>query len=179
MLKSPWHAHGWSGRFVNGFEIAPTGELRDGLPYSMQTTGSIPAQRYTDTVNRKEILSGLGASINGSGGAARIAEVGRNNFRYPSIANAGLRLSKRTELARGVTLELLGESFNLLNHQNITSIDTTGYTISNSSTVGVAPKLTWQSGTKANSSEFGTPLNGNNTNIYQNRQLQLSARLHF
>ncbi len=179
VMKTPWRVRGVLGRAVNGWELAPTAEVRDGLPYSMQTSGSIPALRYTDTVGRKEILSGLGASINGSGGAARIAEVGRNTFRYPGVINANLRVSKTTEITERVKLELLGESFNLLNHQNITSVDTTGYSISNSSTVGVNPKLTWQSGTKAGSSQFGTPLNGNNTNLYQDRQLQVSARLHF
>ncbi len=179
VLKTPWHVHGLLGMAANGFEVSPTAEVRDGLPYSMATSGSIPSLRYTDTVNRKEILSGLGASINGSGGANRIAEVGRNTFRYPGVINANVRVSKRTELRPGVTLELLGESFNLLNHQNVTSIDTTGYSISNSSTVGTDPKLTWQSGTTAGSSEFGTVLNANNTSLYQDRQIQLSARLHF
>lgn len=179
VLRTPWRVKGMLGWFANGYELAPTGELRDGLPYSMATSGSIPALQYYDTVNRKEILSGLGASINGSGGAARIAEVGRNTFRYPAVANANLRISKQTRLAHGVTLELLGESFNLLNHENVTSIDTTGYSISNSSTVGVGPKLTWQSGTTADSSEFGTPLNANNTSLYEDREIQVSARLHF
>ena len=179
VLKTPWHVHGLLGLAANGFELAPTAEVRDGLPYSMQTSGSIPAMHYIDTVNRKEILSGLGASINGSGGANRIAEVGRNTFRSPGVINANLRISKRTQLRPGVTLELLGESFNLLNHQNITSIDRTGYSLSNSSTVGAPSKLTWQSGATPGSSQFGTPLNGNNTNLYQDRQIQISARLHF
>ena len=179
VLKSPWHVRGSLGRFANGFEASSTGELRDGLPYSMQTSGAIPAMRYIDTVHRKEELSGLGASINGSGGATRIAEVGRNTFRYPAVANADLRISKRTQLTSRVELEVFGESFNLLNHENVTSIDTTGYSLSNSTAVGTPSKLTWQSGTTAGSSEFGTPLNANNTNLYQDRQLQLSARLHF
>ncbi len=179
VLKTPWRVRGLLGGATNGWELAPTAEVRDGLPYSMQTSGSVPTLRYVDTVNRKEALSGLGASINGSGGANRIAEVGRNTYRYPGVINANLRISKRTQLARGVTLEFLGESFNLMNHQNITSIDATGYSISNASAIDSAPKLTWQSGTKVGSSQFGTPLNGNNTNLYQDRQIQISARLHF
>ncbi len=179
VAKTPWRVGGFAGRAVNGWELAPTAEVRDGLPYSMQTSGAIPAERYTDELNRTEILSGLGATINGSGGANRIANVGRNTFRYPAVINANVRISKRTEITPRVSLELLGESFNLLNHQNVTSIDTTGYSISNSSVVGTPSKLIWQSGTTAGSSEFGTVLNANNTNLYQNRQIQLSARLHF
>jgi hypothetical protein len=179
VLKTPWKLRGELGKFANGYELSSTAELRTGLPYSMQTSGSIPALHYTDTLNRNTELSGLGASINGSGGADRIAPIGRNTFRYPDVINANLRVSKRTQITPRVTLEILGESFNLLNHENVTSIDTTGYSISNSSAVGSLPELTWQSGTTVGSSEFGTPLNGNNTNLYQDRELQLSARLHF
>ncbi len=179
VLRAPWHVKGVLGRLANGYQGAATGELRDGLPYSMATSGSVPALRYEDVLHRVNILSGLGASINGSGGARRLPEAGRNTFRYPSVANANMRLSKRTALSHGVTLELLGESFNLLNHQNITGIDTTGYTIANSSTLGLAPTLTWQSGTKAGSSEFGTVLSTNNSSLYQDREFQISARLHF
>jgi hypothetical protein len=179
VLHTPWRVHGLLGRAVNGYELSSTAEVRDGLPYSMQTAGSIPSIRTIDSVDRTVSLSGLGASINGSGGANRLAQVGRNTYRYPGTINANLRLSKRTQLAKGVTLELLGESFNLLNHQNLTSIDTTGYSISNTSTLGLEPRLTWQSGTAAGSSEFRTPLNANNTNLYQSRQLQVSLKLHF
>ncbi len=179
VLRTPWKVHGLLAPAANGWQLAPTAELRDGLPYSLQTSGAVPALRYTDVLNRRLTVSGLGASINGSGGATRIAETGRNTFRYPGVINANMRISKTTQIAPHVSLELLGESFNLLNHTNVTSIDTTGYSISNSTAVGVAPKLTWQSGTKAGSSQFGTPLNGNNTNLYQDRQIQIAARLHF
>ncbi len=179
VLKTPWAGHRWWGALVNQYELAPTAELRDGLPYSMQTSGSVPALRYLDSLNRTEALSGLGASINGSGGARRIAAVGRNTFRYPVVVNADLRVSKRTQITKKVSLEILAESFNLLNHENVTAIDTVGYTLSNSSSATSLPKLTWQSGTRAGSSEFGTALNGNNTNLYQDRQIQVAAKLHF
>jgi hypothetical protein len=179
VLNTPWKANGSRATLLNGYELSATGELRDGLPYSMETSGSIPAVHYEDDLGRNNILSGLGASINGSGGATRIAAVGRNTFRYPYAANANLRLSKRTRLGRRITLELLGESFNLLNHRNVTGIDTTGYTIANTTTIGEQPTLTWQSGTTAGSSEFGTVESTNNTSLYQDRQFQLSARLEF
>ncbi len=173
LLRTPWRVHGLLGTAANGWELAPTAEVRDGLPYSLQTSGSVPALRTLNDVNQRVTLSGLGASINGSGGATRIAQIGRNTFRYPGVVNANLRISKTTELAPRVHLELLGESFNLLNHQNITSIDATGYAISNSSAVGGQPRLTWQTG------QFGVHLNGNNTNLYSDRQIQIAARLRF
>ncbi len=179
VLRSATRMGGMLGRAANGWQLSPTAELRSGLPYSMQTSGSVPSVAYFDNLGRKTALSGLGASINGSGGATRLPDIGRNTYRYPGVINASLRISKRTVLTEHTTLELLGESFNLLNHQNITGIDTTGYSISSSSTVGELPRLTWQSGITAGSSEFGTRLSGNNTNLYTDRQIQIAAKLHF
>ena len=180
VLHAPWRVRGLLGELANGYEIAPTAELRDGLPYSMRTAGAVPSTKYVDTVLRTETLSGLGASINGSGGDNRIPEVGRNTYRYPSINNVDLRLAKRTRLNERVELEIIAESFNLLNHTNVTSLDTTGYTITGASSLTSLPKLTWQDGgAKGTGSEFGTITNGNNTSLYHDRQLQAAFRLHF
>ena len=40
-----------------------------------------------------------------------------------------MRLAKRFDLGDTRELELLAESFNLFNHQNVTELETTGYTI--------------------------------------------------
>ncbi len=180
VLHSPWRFRGVTGALLNGFLAAPTVELRDGLPYSMHTAGAVPSVRYVDTVDRTEILSGLGANINGSGGDTRLPEVGRNTFRYPAILNTDLRLAKRTHLNDRVELEVMAESFNLLNHTNVTSIDTTGYEITGATSVNSLPKLTWQDGgTTGTGAEFGSVTNANNTSLYHNRQVQLAFRLHF
>ena len=183
VLHSIWRARGVGGLLLNGYSLASTAELRSGLPYSMHVNGSIPSLQYIDTVRRQETLSGLGASINGSGGDNRVPFLGRNAFHYPAVSNTDLRLSKRTPINERVSLEILAETFNLLNHQNITSIDTTGYTIQNSSSLTDLPRLAWQSGVNkagvVTGSEFGTITNANNTSLYHQRQIQLSARLHF
>ncbi|HEY0785327.1 MAG TPA: hypothetical protein VGD62_05605, partial [Acidobacteriaceae bacterium] len=180
VLHTPWRHKGFTGWLLNGYLVAPTAELRDGLPYSMHTNGAIPSTKYIDTVLRLRTLSGLGASINGSGGDNRLPQVGRNTYRYPAICNTDLRVSKRTHFNDRVELEIIAESFNLLNHTNVTSIDTTGYSISGATSLDSLPKLTWQNGGKTGTGpEFGTVTNGNNTNLYHDRQLQLAARLHF
>ena len=111
MLHAPWRFRHRIGELLNGYSLAPTAELRDGLPYSMHTGGSVPSTKYIDTVNRTVTLSGLGSSINGSGGDNRIPEVGRNTFRYPAISNTDLRVSKRTHFNERVELELIAETF--------------------------------------------------------------------
>ncbi len=125
-----------------------------------------------DTVNRIETLSGLGASINGSGGDNRIAEIGRNTFRYPAVTNVDLRAAKTFKFGERADLELIGEAFNLLNHQNVTNIDTTGYLIDGASSPETLPRLTYQT-------KFGSITNSNSTALYRERQIQLAVRLTF
>jgi hypothetical protein len=65
-------------------------------------------------------------------------------------------------------LELLGEVFNLMNHQNITNVSNDAYTLS--STTGTS--LTSATG-------FGTYTNSNSNWAYSSRQMQIAVRLHF
>jgi hypothetical protein len=66
----------------------------------------------------------------------------------------------------------MGEAFNLLNHQNATSIDTTGYLIDGASSPATLPRLTYQT-------TFGSITNSNSTTLYRERQIQVAMRLTF
>ncbi len=172
IARTPWRLHGITGYLLNGYSLAPVAEVRNGLPYSLRTAGAVPSIKYVDSVNRIETLSGLGDSINGSGGDNRIAEVGRNTFRYPSVCNVDLRAAKVMKFKEHVDLELMGEAFNLLNHQNVTSLDSTGYLIDGAKSPASMPRLTYQT-------TFGTITNSNSTTLYRERQIQLAMRLTF
>jgi hypothetical protein len=76
-------------------------------------------------------------------------------------------------------LELLAESFNLFNHQNVTEVETTGYAIEPGTTEGALPTLNFLTGLKANTTAFGQPLNINATNFYRERQIQLGLKMRF
>ncbi len=172
IFRTPWKMSGLRGELFTGYSLAPLIELRTGLPYTLRTTGSIPSIKYVDTVNRIETLSGLGASINGSGGDNRIAEIGRNTYRYPAVCNLDLRATKVFRVSERSNLELMGEAFNLLNHQNVTSIDSTGYLIDGAASPASLPQLTYQT-------TFGTITNSNSTTLYRERQIQLAVRWTF
>ena len=60
-----------------------------------------------------------------------------------------MRLGKRFDLGRMRQLELLAESFNLFNHQNVTELETTGYSIESGSVNGGMPTLNFLTGLKA------------------------------
>jgi hypothetical protein len=95
-----------------------------------------------------------------------------------------MRVAKRFDMARHRQLEFLAESFNLLNHQNVTLLETTGYTIYRGSTSGGRPTFNFLTGlTKAGLPsevpEFGKALDVNATNFYRPREFQFGVRLRF
>jgi hypothetical protein len=172
ILRAPWKAHGWRGALANGYALAPTASAQTGLPYSLRTGGAIPYIRYLNQFGQTEKLTGLGSSINGSGGATWIPAVGRNTYRYPGTYTVDLRASRTIPVSEKIRLELMVQGFNLLNHQNVTQISTLGYEISGASSATTNPTLTWEP-------TFGTVTNSNSTNLYRERQLELVLRLRF
>jgi hypothetical protein len=190
ILEAPWKLRGLSGIFGNGWMLSGIGQFRSGLPYTMRTSGSLPEEF---TANGSAIV-GLGPGMNGSGGDNRVYGVGRNSFRYPDAWKADMRLGKKFDLGETRQLEVLVESFNLFNHQNVTELETTGYSIESGGTSGALPTLcyltvntngyascgtTTISGTGTPIAAFGQSLNVNATNFYRERQIQIGVRMRF
>ncbi len=187
IFEAPWKLHGLAGKFADGWVVSSVGQLRSGLPYTMRTSGSL-AEEFLLTLNGTEKIVALAPGMNGSGGDNRVYgqgsdgrfyNIGRNTYRYPATWKADLRLAKRLDLGSMRQLELLAESFNLFNHQNVTEVETTGYTIEPGTTEGALPTLNFLNGVKANTTAFGQPLNVNATNFYRERQFQFGLRLRF
>jgi hypothetical protein len=173
--EAPWKLHNLAGRLGNGWMLSGIGHFSSGKPYTMRTSGSL-AGKYTGNGTRIEALA---TGMNGSGGDNRVYGVGRNTYRYPSTWKVDLRLGRRFNLGHMRQLELLAESFNLFNHQNVTQLETIGYTIERGSSLGELPMLNYLTGLKTNSTEFGQPLNVNATTFYRERQIQIGLRLRF
>jgi hypothetical protein len=172
--STPWKLRGLAAALGNGWRISAVGQYRSGLPYSMRTSGSLPHFYQSG-----EYVVALGPGMNGSGGDNRVYGVGRNTYRYPQTWKADLRLARRFHLGQMRELELLAESFNLLNHRNVTQLETIGYTISSGSDLNSNPKITFLDGSKDNTTAFGQPLNVNSTNYFRERQIQFGLRLRF
>jgi hypothetical protein len=182
IYEAPWKLRNLAGRLANGWMVSGIGQFHSGLPYTMRTSGSLPKE-FTAAGTA---IVGLGPGMNGSGGDNRVYgvgnggvyNIGRNTFRYPATWKADLRLGKKFDLGQMRQLELLVESFNLFNHQNVTELETTGYYIQ-SGTLDTLPTLNFLTGLKANTTAFGQPLNINATNFYRERELQLGLRMRF
>jgi hypothetical protein len=199
IYEAPWKLRDFAGRIGNGWMLSGIGQFRSGLPYTMRTSGSLP-EEFDTTGNA---ITGLGPGMNGSGGDNRVYgigndgrayNIGRNTFRYPNTWKADLRLAKRFDIGEKRQLELIAETFNLFNHQNVTGIETTGYSIENSGTSGTPPTLcyltintvgsascgtTTFTGSGTPIAAFGQPLNINATDFYRERQIEIGVRMRF
>jgi hypothetical protein len=193
IYQVPWKPPGRAGKLANGWMISGILQARSGLPYTMRTTGSL-AKLFTSSGTA---ISGLGMGMNGSGGDNRVYgmgndnhfyNIGRNTYRYPSSWKADLRLGRRIDLSGGRQLELMAESFNLFNHQNVTELETTGYYLQPGNPNGGLPTLNFMTGPlpgingtilRPAATAFGQPLNINATNFYRERQFQFGVRMRF
>jgi hypothetical protein len=199
IFESPWKLHDLAGRIGNGWMLSGIGQFHSGLPYTMRTSGSLP-EEFDSTGGA---IVGVAPGMNGSGGDARVYGIGsdgrnynlgRNTFRYPNTWKADLRLAKRFDIGEGRQLEILAETFNLFNHQNVTALETTGYSIENSGSSGTFPTLcyltintvggascgtTTITGAGTPIAAFGRPLDINATDFYRERQIEIGLRMRF
>ncbi len=168
----------WEKEAFNGWGLAPIVQLQSGLPYSPGINGSISGSLY--------------GGILGVGGTPRLPDLGRDTYTMPKTADVDMRISKSFNLTRGnerLRFEIIGEAFNLFNHQNITTVNTTAYSITNGNPA--APTATSPcrpavpgSYTSANyyliaNPAFGTYLNSNSNTVLTSRQMQIAGRLYF
>lgn len=226
VLREPWRLRGPEGLLLGGYSLSAIGAWRTGLPYSMRTMGAAPtpscsyatwlnaggpsggsnclqAVRQPDDTfttgmaGERVPIPGLGPSLNGSGGQDLIPPIGRNTFRYPASASLDLRLTKRFRLSDRYEVDLMGEAFNALNHQNVTSLQTVGYRLTNDTSHPNMATLTWQSGVRPGTKTvmtngttetqyvfdptavFGGATNANSNPLSRERQMQAGVRLIF
>ncbi len=149
---------------VDGWGIAPIFQYYTGLPYDGGVSGTLP---NSATVN-PAIPNATAGGINGSGGISRLPLIGRNEFSGPNVWNFDLRLSRRFYIKERVSVEFLGEAFNLFNRVQRTGINSTFY-----SAGGTA-----QSAVLTFNPAFGTVTEAGGT-LYRERQIQLGARFQF
>ncbi|HTD95713.1 MAG TPA: TonB-dependent receptor [Edaphobacter sp.] len=184
VMTSPWNFHGPLKYLLNDFELSPSYALQSGLPYSMTTSGTLSAGFAGTGVTP---LSAIGGGVNGSAGTFRIPGIARNGFSQPKTNVLDLRISKRFALTERAKLELYGESFNIVNHQNVTGVNTLGYTLgttttgTGAATVPTSNTLTFNTAVaNPTVSQFGAVTATNSSNFqFAPRQIQLAVRVQF
>jgi hypothetical protein len=165
---------------TNDWEVSPSYALQSGLPYNIATSGTL-STGFSGTPGRN--LSAIGGGINGSNGTFRVPGIARNAFAQPKTNVLDLRISKRFSITERAKLELLGESFNLVNHQNVTAVNATGYFLGTTgpSTAPTGNVLTFNTPTSSpQTALFGTTSSTNSSNFqFAPRQIQIGVRLQF
>jgi hypothetical protein len=182
IYTTPKKFTGFLGYLLNEYQLSPSFAEQNGLPYSAGTSGS-PTNAFTSVGDANSI----GGGVNGSNGASRIDVLGRNHFQFPKTAVLDFRFSKHFVVKENYNLELLVESFNILNHQNITNVNSTAYFVNTTqatTTGGVTKPATATLTFNTNSSNpllpvFGVPSNSNSNLAYSPRQIQVGAKFHF
>jgi hypothetical protein len=113
--------------------------------------------------------------VNGSNGTFRLPGYERLGLSQPKTVVADLRLSKRFSVHERVKLEFLGEAFNVANHQNVTGVNTTAYTVG-SVAASKTNTLTYTTAVPT----FGATTFTNTSGFsFAPRQIQLGVRAQF
>ncbi len=180
IYETPSTFHGILGYLLNQYEIAPSYSGQNGLPYTAGLSSGTGGTSEFVQLNGQTGLSkvtGIASSVNGSGGTNRLPTLSRNDFAQPRTQVLDLRLSKRFKIQDRATIELLGETFNLANHVNVTGVTTTAY----SYTPGTAATSTAAAtpNTLSYNTPFGIPSSANSSLVYSPRQVQLGVRVQF
>ena len=129
-------------------------------------------------------ISGYPSALDGgvTGGVAyagatsgRAGWLGRNSFTAPGFHNVDFRLGRQFAIRERMKVSLIGEAFNLFNHTNVSSVNTTAFTYS---AAGSGSCNGHSNGCYVPSPTFMAPTSTSNL-IWGPRQLQISGRLTF
>jgi Carboxypeptidase regulatory-like domain/TonB dependent receptor len=176
VVTAPWKYTGWKAYLLNDYEVSPGLQVQSGLPYLVGTSGTLSSAFAPATASG--VLNAIGGGVNGSNGTFRMPGFERNGLQQPKTTVVDLRLSKRFNVADRVKLEFLGEAFNLANHQNVTGVNSTAYTVG---FTGTAAKPTGNTLTYTTSTPTfgGTTFTNTSGFSYAPRQIQIGVRAQF
>lgn len=148
----------WVKYLANEWSMNDSFQMQNGLPYTVGISGTA----YTN--------SEIGSYWNGSSGSNMIPSIGPNTKMYPRRIVDDARFQKQVSFDKGRNLQLMCNIFNLANHQNVTSINTTAYSLSTTSGVNYATY----------NSSFGAYNSSNSQGfLYTPREIEFAVRINF
>jgi Carboxypeptidase regulatory-like domain/TonB-dependent Receptor Plug Domain len=152
------------------------------LDNSFQTQTTIPFSAVVSGTNSTSVKnatyptgspSAVAADLNGNGSVNYIPLLGHNNYTAHPIIVDDIRVSKQFRFTERYGLQVFLQAFNVANHQNVSSENTTAFKLAGTAGSPLAGTATYQS-------NFGTVATTNNSGFsYTPRQLELSARFSF
>lgn len=157
-------------RTASNWQIASIAVAGSGAPYSYAIFGGTA-------------LSGGRDTINGSGGATYLPTVGRNTLRLPMRSHVDLRAGRAFNLREHMRLSVFAQSFNVLNMQSLSRVETRAFLVGTPASVGAPTPLVFQDAAAVaaegvSTAAFGTATSST-TPLSRERQIELSVRLEF
>ena len=159
-------------RLANGYTLSPLLNVSSGAPFTPSISGSAPNLPGFTT-----FFGGTG--ILDVGGTNRVPWLVPNSFQMPRTLNMDFRLQKQFAIWESWKLTLSGDAFNLFNHNNVTGVNATMFSI-----CAAGASCVPLGGTKPTvnslvfNPKFGLPTASSN-NLIAQRQIQVGIRLDF
>jgi hypothetical protein len=145
---------------TNDWSLNDSFQYQNGLPFTVGASGFVYAA--------------IGSDWNGSSGSTMIPMIGPNTKRYPHREVDDVRLQKQISFAKGRNLQLMFNAFNVANHQNVTSMNTTAYALAGGSSSSPT------TGTATYQTNYGLVTNSNSQGfLYTPRELEFAIRINF
>jgi outer membrane receptor protein involved in Fe transport len=181
----------WVKYTLDGFTFAGSLIASGGEPIFLGMSGTVYSGTGSSYGADGNIYGGAMSSSSGAPTTGRPPQIGRNSIYAPGFNDIDFRVARDIPIHESIHLQLTAEAFNLLNHQIITSVNTTysqyinaGATVGgvkcNASTVPAGSALQGCISPYVTSplSAFGVT-SGTNNALYGPRQMQFIAKLFF
>ncbi len=188
---------------LDGFTFSGTATESGGFPIvagmsgtvaSRWTIAGVPSPPLAASAADGNIYGGTMSSSSGAATTGRPPQIARNSQPGPGVRNIDFRVTRDIPIHEHIYMQLIGEAFNLMNHQIISSVNSTYSTYTGptdptkannscpATTAAPAGSYFWGCITPFAASTpagaFGVAT-GTNTILYGPRQLQVSAKLFF
>jgi len=157
---------------LDGFAFSLVGTASSGQPIDAQISG-FPSGGVDYGVTGGEVTNSGGST------GGRPPQYGRNVFIGPGLRDVDFRIMREFQVYERARLQFIGEAFNIFNHTNIASVNSTAFNYIAAGASGCAAAA-GINGCLSPNSAFMAPTSSTSTNgLYGARQLQFSAKLVF
>ncbi len=181
--SNPWMKYG-----LDGFTFSGTATESTGFPIDAAMNSSSSIIPSTPAAADGNIYGGAISSGSGAATTGRPPEIQRNSQPGPGVRNIDFRVTRDIPIHDKVYMEFIGEAFNLMNHE-IVSSENTYFSTLNAAGKGGCTAVTVPTGStfagcivpyvaSSQAGAFGVKT-GTNSTLYGPRQIQVSAKLYF
>ena len=151
----------WTKYLSNGWSLADSFQMQDGLPYTVSVSGYFSP--------------GILSDWNGGSGSTMLPMIGPNTERYPRKIVDDIRAQKEFAFNERYHLQFLANVFNLANHQNIDGLGTVAYKLS-----GYTATYQGQGSANRSLNTYQVPTSSNNSGfLYTPREIEIATRFVF